>query len=276
MLWMVVFAGPVGAEETRPAGEYLFGVLPQRSALMTAQYWNPILEQVSRQAGIRLTLKTTRTAPEFNQALERGEYDLVYSNTVFLPRLSARGYRAILKPRAAAIRGHIVTLETSGIDTLEALRGQTVGFPSRGAFVGYAVPMDHLLRMDIRVQAVFGGNQEGIMGQLKAGKVMAAGVNSELMRIFAQREKMRYRVLWESAPFENLPIAVLPRVAPEVIDGIQRVFAGLHDTPEGQRILGNSAAIIQQPPPFGFLPAGPENYQNYVEFYRTTLVQDIE
>ncbi|MBF0272316.1 MAG: phosphate/phosphite/phosphonate ABC transporter substrate-binding protein [Magnetococcales bacterium] len=273
---MMVIAGRVSAGTDESGGVYRFGVLPQRSAVLTAQYWNPILEHVSRQAGIRLLLKTVRTAPEFNQALERGEYDLVYSNTVFQPRLSASDYRVILKPRAAAIRGQLVTLEESGIHTVEALKDQAVGFPSKGAFVGYAVSMDHLLRLGIPVQAVFGGNQEGIMGQLKAGKVMAAGVNSELMHFFSQRENVRYRVLWESVPFENLPISVLPRVAPEVIGDIQRVFAGMHDTPEGQRILENSAAIIKQHPPFGFLPASQENYRNYVEFYRTTLVQDIE
>ena len=36
------------------------------------------------------------------------------------------------------------------------------------------------------------------MGQLKAGRVVAAGVNAEVMRAFAQRENLAYRTLWSS------------------------------------------------------------------------------
>jgi len=41
-----------------------FGVLNQRSALLTAQYWNPILAYVSARSGVPLRLKMGRTAPE--------------------------------------------------------------------------------------------------------------------------------------------------------------------------------------------------------------------
>ncbi|MBF0213426.1 MAG: phosphate/phosphite/phosphonate ABC transporter substrate-binding protein [Magnetococcales bacterium] len=255
---------------------YAFGVLPQRSAVLTAQYWNPILDFVSRESGVTLILKTARTAPEANQAMERGEYDFVYSNTIFLPRLSGSGYRVILKPRSAAIRGQIVTREESSVHALKELQDQTVGFPTRGAFVGYAVPMDHLMRSGIEVKSTFGGNQEGIMGQLMAGKVVAAGVNNELMRLFAQRENFRYRVLWESDPFENLPISVHARVPREVASAVQRAFVAMNDLPEGISTQEKSAIVIKQSPPYGFTTASQGDYQNYIDFYQNTLVRDIE
>ncbi|MFM6280624.1 MAG: PhnD/SsuA/transferrin family substrate-binding protein, partial [Dolichospermum sp.] len=76
-----------------------------------------------------------------------------------------------------AIAGQIVTLDESPVRSLRDLGGKEVGFPSQAAFVGYAVPMDQLLRQGVSVVPVFGGNQEGIMGQLKAGKVAAAGIH---------------------------------------------------------------------------------------------------
>ncbi|MBF0164774.1 MAG: phosphate/phosphite/phosphonate ABC transporter substrate-binding protein [Magnetococcales bacterium] len=256
--------------------ELSFGVLSQRSAVLTAEYWNPILEHVSRQVGIPLNLQTARTAPETNQAIERGAYDLVYSNTIFQPRMLKEGYQVILKPRSSAIRGQLVALEESDIRAAKDLANQTVGFPSRGAFVGYAVPMDHLLRATIPVQPVFGGNQEGIMGQLKARKVVAAGVNDEVMRLFAQRENLRYRVLWESEPFENLPIAAHPRVKPDLVAAIRQAFAAMPEDPEGMKILETAAQVIKQSPPLGFRPSRQADYQNYIGFYQTTLVQDYE
>lgn len=259
------------------AGESLsFGVLSQRSAVLTAQYWNPILDYVERKSGVRLLLKTTRTAPESNAAIEQGEYDFVYSNTIFQPKMAAVNYQVILRPRDEAITGQIVALEESPVRTLQDLEGREVGFPSLAAFVGYAVPMDGLLRAGVKVIPVFGGNQEGIMGQLKAGRVIAAGVNNQVMKSFAARENVRYRVLWESPPFLNLPVAVHPRVPAAVARAVQTAIDGMDADAEGARILEASARIIGQKPPFGFRAATPADYRSYTEFYRNTLVKDIQ
>lgn len=253
-----------------------FGVLSQRSAVLTAQYWNPILDHVKRKTGVALHLKIARTAPESNTAIAGGEYDFVYSNTIFLPTTSAPGYQVILRPRSSAITGQIVTLEDSSIHSIADLREREVGFPSKAAFVGYAVPMDQLLRQGVRVTPVFGGNQEGIMGQLKVGKVVAAGVNNEVMRAFAARENVRYRVLWESVPYHNLPIAVHPRIPGPVAAAVQATIAGMADDSEGMAVLEASARTIGQKPPLGFLKSSPADYQNYLDFYRQTVVKDIE
>ena len=263
--------GPAAAADT-----YSFGVLSQRSAVLTAQYWNPILKYLSRRTGADLLLKVARTAPESNAATAKGEYDFVYSNTIFQSSMAEANYQVILRPRTEAIAGQIVTLEDSPIGRLEDLAGQVVGFPSLAAFVGYAVPMDQLLREGISVTPVFGGNQEGIMGQLKAGKVVAAGVNSQVMKSFAAREGVRYRALWTSVPYHDLPISAHPRVPGRVSKAIQQALAGMADDPEGAKVLEASAQVIGQKPPYGFLAASPEDYANYVEFYRNTLVKDIK
>jgi len=258
------------------ADSYSFGVLSQRSAVLTAQYWNPILDYVGRKSGINLLLKVARTAPESHDATERGEFDFVYSNHIFQPRMAAANYQVILRPRDEAITGQIVTLADSPIQSLKDLQGREVGFPSLAAFVGYAVPMDHLLHQGIHVTPVFGGNQEGIMGQLKAGKVIAAAVNNQVMRAFAVRENVKYRVLWESASFHNIPIAVHPRVPREAANTVRLVIDGMEHDAEGRKVLEASAQIIAQKPPYGFLSSSPADYRSYTEFYRNTLVKDIK
>jgi phosphonate transport system substrate-binding protein len=258
------------------ADAYSFGVLSQRSAVLTAQYWNPILEHLSRRTGADLLLKVARTAPESNESIRKGEYDFVYSNTIFQPAMAEANYRVILRPRTEAIAGQIVTLADSPIRSVRDLEGREVGFPSLAAFVGYAVPMDRLLREGVSVRPVFGGNQEGIMGQLKAGKVVAAGVNSQVMKAFAAREGVRYRALWTSEPYHDLPIAAHPRVPETVAAAVRDAFAGMADDPEGARVLEASARVIGQKAPLGFLASSPADYANYVEFHRTTLVKDIK
>jgi phosphonate transport system substrate-binding protein len=261
-----------GAAEAPAA--YSFGVLSQRSALLTAQYWNPILAYAARQTGLVFSLKVARTAPESNQAQQRGDYDFVYSNTIFEPRMAQADYQVILRPQDEAITGQIVTLADSPIHSLAELAGKEMGFPSPTAFVGYAVPMDQLLRLGVTVIPVFGGNQEGIMAQLKVGKVPAAGVNNQVMRAFAQRENLRYRVLWESRKFLNIPIAVHPRVPHDVVAKVRRALDDMDSNPQGQEILEASAQLVGQMPPYGFRAASPANYRSYSDFYRNALVKD--
>jgi phosphonate transport system substrate-binding protein len=264
------------ADATETPDTYSFGVLSQRSAVLTAQYWNPILEYVSRQSGVTLVLKVTRTAPESNEATEKGEYDFVYSNTIFQPKMAQADYQVILRPQDEAITGQIVTLTDSPILTLKDLNGKAVGFPSLAAFVGYAVPMDQLLRQGVSVNPVFGGNQEGIMAQLKAGKVLAAGVNNQVMRAFARRENLRYRVLWESEGFLNIPIAAHPRVPKAVVDKVKRVLDDMDQDSVGAITLEGSAKIIGQKPPYGFRASSAADYSSYSDFYRNTRVKDIK
>ena len=272
----VLFALALVGCAAQAVDTYSFGVLPQRSAVLTARYWNPILDYAGRRAGVRLLLKVARTAPESNAAIERGEFDFVYSNTIFRPSMAAADYQVILRPRDAAITGQIVTLADSPIRSLHELRGREVGFPSIAAFVGYAVPMDHLLHLGVQVTPVFGGNQEGIMAQLKAGKVIAAGFNDQVMRDFAARVGMQYHVLWESPPYLNLPIAVHPRVPGEVARAVRATIDGMELDAEGFKVLQASAQVVGQKPPYGFQISTPADYHNYRDFYRNTLVKDIQ
>lgn len=252
-----------------------FGVLSQRGAVLTAQYWNPILDYVQRRTGVALTLRLARSAPESNDATEKGVYDFVYSNTIFHPRMARANYQVILRPRNEAISSQIVTLDTSPLRGLADLEGREVGFPSRVSFLGYAVPIDHLLRQGITVTPVFGGNQEGIMGQIKAGRVLAVGVNNQLMKTFATRENLRYRVLWESKPFHDLPIAVHPRVPKALAAAVRQAIDGMEDDAEGLRILRETAAAVGQRPPYGFSASSPADYAGYTDFYRHTVLKEV-
>ena len=254
---------------------YTFGVVNQRSILLTAQYWNPILKYISEKSGVRLELKLAKTAQESSIQAGQGEYDFIYSNHIFTPANEAAGYRVIAQPVAAAIRGQIVTLANSPIQTLEQLQGKAVGFPSAAAFAGYSLPMSALLQARVSVTPVFAGNQEGIMAQLKAGRVIAAGVNSELMNDYAERENIKYRVLWESENYQNLPIAVLPSVPADKVKAVRDALVRMTKDPAGYKILTDSARIVKQDPPYGFFYADDRDYENYRKFYKSATAKGL-
>ncbi len=203
----------------------------------------------------------------------RGEPEFIYSNHNFTPENDIAGYSVIARTAQAAITGQFVVLADSPIVSLSALQGKDVVFPSLAAFVGYYVPMDALLRQGIHVNPLFAGNQEGAIGQLKAGRAVAAGVNSQIMRDFARREGISYRVLWTSEPYQNIPISVHPRVPKRTADAVREAFIRMSEDQEGARILAACAELIKQPPPFGFVRATDADYENVRQFHRTTRVK---
>ncbi len=255
---------------------YGFGVLNQRSVTLTAQYWNPILDYVSRKAGVSLVLQMGKDVPETYAMTGRGAFDFLYSNHIFTPDNARAGYRVILRPNEDAIQGQIVVPEASPLGSLADLRGKEVGFPSPAAFVAYVVPMDHFTRIGLEIVPVFGGNQEGVMAQLKAGRVAAGAVNSRIMRDYAERSGFRYRVLWSTADYLNLPISVGPQVPAAVAERVQQVMDRMDEDPEGIRILQASGEIIRQSPPYGFRAASDKDYASYRAFYRTTVLKDLK
>ncbi|MGN2392383.1 phosphate/phosphite/phosphonate ABC transporter substrate-binding protein [Pelomicrobium sp. G1] len=263
------WAGGASAQEK----VYSFGVITQRSPILTAQYWNPILRYVSEKSGVPLVLKLAKTGPEHSAMIGRGEFDFIYSNHNFKADNDVVGYRVIARPQEEAIQGQIVVLASSGIQSLRELEGKEVVFPSQVAFVGYYVPMDALLRAGISVKPLFAGNQEGAMGQLKAGRVVAAGVNSQIMRDFANREQVEYRVLWSSEKYLNIPISVHPSVPKEKVAKVRQALIHMAADPEGARILAASAELVKQKPPYGFVAAEDAEFDNVRRFYRTSLVR---
>jgi phosphonate transport system substrate-binding protein len=57
---------------------------------------------------------------------------------------------------------------------------------------------------------------------------------------------------------------------------VRQALADMEQDPEGAKILEASARVLKQAPPYGFLAASQKDYQNYIDFYRHTVVKDIE
>ena len=252
-----------------------FGVVTQRSILLTARYWNPILIYLEKRSGVPLVLKVEKTAPEHSRQVGRGSYDLIYSNHFFTKNNAKAGYRVLARPVGPPITGEIVVPHDSPITGIDDLNGSEVGFPSPAAFVAYAVPLEAMARKGITVKPVFAGNQEGIMGQLKAGRIAAACVNSQIMRSYATRENFRYRVVWRSPEYLNLPVAAHPRVAAGTASAVIGALVGMAHDPEGKQILEKGGALIGQSPPYGFVRATDREYRNQWKFYEQSLMPEF-
>jgi phosphonate transport system substrate-binding protein len=236
------------------------GVLNQQSASKTAERWNPILRHLAEVTGLTFSLRMGATVQDTNAMMGRGDFDLVFSNHNFRPEYDGT-YKVLASWSEKPIYGVIAVLKDSPVHSIKDLAGKKVVFPSRNAFVAYAVPMAALRSSNVAVDPVFAAHQEGALAQLKAGSVTAAAVNSRFLSQYAARSGLVYREIFTSEGFADLPISVHPRVANDQSQAIRKALLGMRGNPKANEAL--AAASFE-----GFAPAVERDYDNARAVYK--------
>lgn len=257
LLAVAAHAAPASAD-----GPLVFGVLNQQSPALTAERWNPILHYLASVTGIPLVLKMGATVVETNAMMAKGAFDLMFTNHNFQSEFDGLGYKVIARWAGEPIRTVIAAPADSPVRDLRELDGKAVAFPSREAFVGYAVPLVALRGAKVTVTEVFAGNQEGAMAQLKARRVEAAAVNSRFLAQYAEREGLRFREIYVSEGYPELAVIVHPRIPAATVEKIRRALLGMADDPAAAPIM---ARIRFK----GFAAATDKDYDGVRRVYRS-------
>ncbi len=218
---------------------------------------------------MKLSLKIGRTSADTTAYVLTQEVEFVFSNHLFSPERDQLGWKVFGRRQMPALQGQIVVPADSPITDLSQLKGTEVAFPGPEAFVAYKVPYAQLLNQGVDVKVVFGGNQNGALAQLFAGKVQAAGGNSQLIDSYARRENRKFRVLWSSEPFQDLALMVSGKVPEKDAQAVARAFLGMHQDPKGRDILHQTSQKVGLPMDAYFIAASAADYASYRKFYQT-------
>jgi phosphonate transport system substrate-binding protein len=260
----VALAAPAVAAD---APVYHFSPVNQYNLQLSARFWNPIVRYVSHKSGVRLNLKLGRTAADTTSFILTREVDFAFTNHLFSPERMTMGWTVFGRRDAAPVRGQIVVPADSPVRSLAELAGSTVVFPGKEALIGYKLPYAQLLREKVPVTTVFAGNSDAAFTQLFSGRAQAAGANSQLVQNYAGREHKAFRVLWSSAPLNDLALMASTRVPAARVRAVAQAFLGMGRDPEGRRILAAAAALVHEPEPVSFVPATDADYVAYRHFH---------
>lgn len=246
---------------------YNFSPVNQFSVQISASFWNPIISYVAARSGVCMKLKLGRTSADTTSFVLAREVDFAFTNHLFSPDREKMGWTVFGRRNAPPLRAQIVVPADSPIKRLEQLAGSAVAFPGPEALIAYKAPYAQLLREQIPVNVVFAGNQDAAFTQLFAGMVKAVGANSQLAANWRGREGDAFRVLWSSAPFNDLALMASPRVPAAQVRAVAHAFLTMHNDPVGKRVLAESGALIHAPDPLSFVPATQADYASYRAFY---------
>ena len=264
---LVLFACAIAAGAGAAPHTYQFSPVNQYNLKVSASFWNPIVRYVSAKSGVQLNLKLGRTSADTTSYVLAREVDFAFTNHLFSPDREKMGWTVFGRRDAPPVRAQIVVPADSPVKDLAGLAGGTVVFPGPEALVAYKVPYAELLRRNIAVSPVFAGNMDAAFTQLFAGRVRASGANSQLVQNFSGRENKAFRVLWSSAPFNDLALMASPRVPAADVRAVAQAFLGMRKDPEGRRILDAAAELIRATGPLGFVAASDADYASYRAFY---------
>jgi phosphonate transport system substrate-binding protein len=247
---------------------YDFSPVNQYNLELMANYWNPILAYVSDKSGVRLSLRLGRTSAETTAAVLAGESDFAFTNHLFSPERTKLGWKVFARRNAPPVSGQIVVRDTSPIKTLADLNGKTVAFPGAEALVAYKVPFAHLNEKKINADAVFAGNLDAAFSQMLAGRADVTGSNSQMVVEYAARENQKFRVVWNSPPFNDLALMASPRVPRAKVQAVAKAFIGMHEDTVGKQVLETAAKVVQTKTPITFVASTDADYASYRDFYR--------
>ncbi len=242
----------------------IFGVLNQQPAAETAALWNPILQYINAKTGLVLKLKMGATVQETDAMTARGDFDFLYSNHNFDPEYARANYRPLVQWGGHPLVGQIVVLADSPITSLKQLEGKTVAFPSKDAFIAYQVTRHALKQASIQIQPVFGASQQGASVQLQTGRADAASLNKLFADRFQSEGKGKFRVLFESDAWPNIPVQAHPRIAKADAESVRQALVKMNDDPEGKALL----AKLKIP---GFLPVADSDYSQTRLLYKESF-----
>jgi phosphonate transport system substrate-binding protein len=262
----VAGAAPQGLPST-PAHAYNFSPVNQYNLQVSASFWNPIIRYVSAKSGVRLNLKLGRTSADTTSYVLAREVDFAFTNHLFSPDRLKMGWSVFGRRNAPPVQGQLVVPADSPIRDIRELAGSVVAFPGPEALVAYKLPYSQLLRKHIAVTPVFTGNHDAAFTQLFAGKARAVGANSQLVANWSGREGSTFRVLWSSAPFNDLALMASPRVPADEVRAVARAFLTMHQDPEGRKILAAATELVHAPVPVSFIAASDADYASYRAFY---------
>ena len=246
------------AAETEP---YSWGILNQQSAAQTAALWNPILTYLGNKTGLKFKLKLAPTVQETDLMSNRGEFDFLYNNHVFDPDFDDANYQPLVQWGGRPLVGQIVVNDESPFRSLKDLDGKKVVFPSRDAFIAYKVTHQALRTAGIKIESVFGANQDGAAVQLASGRADAASLNKFFAERFQAEGKGKFRTLYESDAWPNIPVLAHPRIPAKHAQAVRKALLDMSTDPEGKTLLEE----LKIP---GFLAVKDSDYDSTRRVYR--------
>jgi phosphonate transport system substrate-binding protein len=221
------------------APEYKFGVVPQFEPRRLSAIWMPILAELEKRTGFKLTMVGAARIPEFEGEFEAGRYDFAYMNPYHsLVAMRTQKYEPLIRDGGQKLFGILVVAKDSSFKDAKDLDGKSIAFPAPNALGASLLMRADLERLQkIRFTPVWAQTHTSAYLNAALGKVEAAGGVMASLQQQPQQVRDKLRIIYETRRIAPHPVMTHPRVPAADRDKMRQAFLDLGATPEGRELL---------------------------------------
>jgi phosphonate transport system substrate-binding protein len=224
-----------------PAKAQIFsvGIVPQFDSRKIHKIWRPILIELEKATGHKFRLRGTPTIPEFEKALNTGEFDFAYMNPYHaIIANNLQGYIPLVRDSGKKLQGVLVVKKSGGIKKVEELSGQMVSFPAPNA-LGASLMMraDLLDLFEIEVKPQYVKTHSSVYLNVALGITKAGGGVQKTLNQQPPEIRDALHILYKTRQVVPHPFSVHPRVNPTVVAQVKETLLSLSETAQGKQML---------------------------------------
>ncbi len=220
---------------------YTVAIVPQFPLLELKERWEPFLELLSKETGLKFALKFYESIPHFEKDILAGNPDLAFMSP-YHQVMVKKHYIPLIKDKTP-LEGILVVRKDSPINSVKELDGKTIAFPAPNAYAA-ALYMRALLREKEKITftPIYVKTHNNVYRWVVLGKAEAGGgVNNTLQR---EREeiKAQLRILYITPGSAPHPFSANKKIPKEIQNLIKEAFLKIAKDPKN-RILLNGIQI---------------------------------
>ena len=221
------------AQTSNPGDEgYSLGIVPQFSPAEITQIWTPVLDELSKRAGVKLHWLPSPTIAYFETGLNSASFDFAYANPYQgLIAFKKQGYIPMLRD-SLPLSGVLVVHKDSPFIKVSDLAGQIIAFPAPNALAASLLvraDLDAVHKIVFTPQ--YSASHTAAYASTLNGQSAAAGGIEATLDLLNAEDKARLRVLYRTRETLSHPFMVHPRVPESVRQKVQDAWLSLSADP---------------------------------------------
>jgi len=247
------------AEDCKNPEALRFSIIPTEETIQELTLYKPVVDYLSQQTGKQVEFYMPTSYASVIEAMlggwvdigVHGPYSYILANEqdpsleVFATYAKKPGH---LQEEGPGYKGALIALKSSGIDSIEKLKGKTLGLTDPASTSGNLLPrvaftkeIDMSLE-DYFSKVVYTGGHDLSTIAVHEGKVDAAFVATHRFDNVVDRGIVtmeEFNVLWSSPAIPQDPFVYRGKLCDDLKAKIRETFLSIHEVPEAKQFLEN-------------------------------------